>query len=99
MFAPSRGRELKLVGGCVRSPAVSVRPLAGAGIEIGCPAVGPARPLVRPLTGAGIEMGGHPADRLGPAQVRPLTGAGIEIQVSRDLKLVARGSPPHGGGN
>ena len=76
-----------------------VRPLAGAGIEIGCPAVGPARPLVRPLTGAGIEMGGHPAARLGPAQVRPLTGAGIEIQVSRDLKLVARGSPPHGGGN
>ena len=57
MFAPSRGRELKL----------------------GCKRKGKHHLLVRPLAGAGIEMGGHPAARLGPAQVRPLTGAGIEI--------------------
>ena len=75
-----------------------VRPLAGAGIEIYIRDTNTAPLIVRPLAGAGIEIT-KDLSNLTTKQVRPLAGAGIEIQVSRDLKLVARGSPPHGGGN
>ena len=86
---PLAGAGIEMMFTPLLTGVTVVRPLAGAGIEIGCPAVGPARPLVRPLTGAGIEMGGHPAARLGPAQVRPLMGV-IRTQKNRGFTAPAR---------
>ena len=56
MFAPSRGRELKSCLRALRCTACCVRPLAGAGIEMGCKRKWKHHLLVRPLAGAGIEI-------------------------------------------
>ena len=58
VFAPSRGRELKLKMAEPKTNPAPVRPLAGAGIEmeLRLAHLHPPRP-VRPLAGAGIEIG------------------------------------------
>ena len=75
-----------------------VRPLAGAGIEIGNGRSNYNSRRVRPLAGAGIEIQkAAEMDRLG--MVRPLAGAGIEMRSPVLGGYGYIGSPPRGGGN
>ena len=76
-FAPSRGRELKSDDLPIICKGF-VRPLAGAGIEIGSLGFMASARRVRPLAGAGIEIR-WPSMQRNPGTVRPLAGAGIEI--------------------
>ena len=74
---------------------LTVRPLAGAGIEISMHALISTVTPVRPLAGAGIEIRCHRMDFRGK-QVRPLAGAGIEISIGLEAQKVNKFAPSRG---
>ena len=95
-FAPSRGRELKSEGDPEREQQ-SVRPLAGAGIEITLTTKQKSDLKVRPLAGAGIEM---KSSVVKSSRLRFAPSRGRELKsLWKPGRVPSCGSPPRGGGN